>query len=531
MNKKYLSMLAVFVCLAAACSDAWDDHVKINDNVSQQNITQYMASEDGFSKFWALVIQTQVDKKLDSTTIYTIWAPTNAAMDVLGVLNFESDADKMKFVLNHISFGKHSAFAPSSGDSIYMLSGKKLVYFPSMDLIDGVQIAKEQEMVVKNGVIQVVNSALVPRMTIWDWVMEKAPDNMFVRYVKSLNYYYFDPEASGYLGTDDKGNAIYRDSVVVLKNKFIQQVADMSSEDSLLTLLVPSDEAFVAEFNKFQKYYRVEDRSSNVIPTVKDSANIWINVAKDFLFRGVYSLADAPDTLVSFFNVKVPFIKGAVASSFSCSNGFVHMVSECPIKVGHKILPIIINAEQCLYSPSSSTIGSSGLYRRERKDAYMGYDVILDNHASSGILSGLVLVGPKVCSIKYRVKIRAINDFEKSTYWPDAGVALRQMVGTVTVIRNKTTDLLEGVSSSTNYLNSSSTYGQADVTYDPNDLSTYYVPVTHKAYSPIELAISDEVDLGYYEYRYMENAFFRIIPYESRMAVTLDYIRLVPIIE
>jgi uncharacterized surface protein with fasciclin (FAS1) repeats len=530
MNKFSLFLFIVLLFAATGCNDAWNDHVTVADNVSQQTISQYLESSEDYSSFLALMKSTGLYQKLDSNTIYTIWVPTNAAMESLNADLINTDEKQLEFVSNHIVSGNYSGKSLTLNDSIYMLSGKKLVYQPSNALIDGIGIDESKEVKAKNGFIQVVNAPIVPRQSIWEWVLDSAPQNKFIKFLKSLDYLYFDADASGYLGTDDHGNPIYEDSVVVLRNQYLLQVADLASEDSSFTFLVPTDEVFDAEISKFQKYYRLDDKGSNVVPTARDSAYIKIMVARDMTFGNAYSQIDAPDTLVSYYDVKVPFVKTSIGESNYCSNGYAYVVGSCSVLPQHKILPIIIEGERSLYSTTTSA-GVSATYYRERGNASGGYDLIVDNQGTSGILDGAVFMGPVVSSIKYRVKLRAINDFGKSYRWYDAAVPLKQWLGPVTVLRDAQTHDFKGLSTATNRLNSTGGYGTADVVYNEADAASYYITVTKTAYSPVADMHSDEVDLGYYDYRYAEYSFFRLIPQSAKMSVVADYIRLVPVFE
>ena len=104
-------------------------------------------------------------------------------------------------------------------------------------------------------------------------------------------------------------------------------------------------------------------------------------------------------------------------------------------------------------------------------------------------------------------------------------MVLIQKLGTVTILRDPITNLIKTVSEVTNSLNYTNTaYGTADVTSDT-------MSVTRKEYSPLIHATDDEIDLGYYEFNKSDNVFLRLIPLSSKMAVTADYFRLVPIIE
>ncbi|PZX18626.1 putative surface protein with fasciclin (FAS1) repeats [Breznakibacter xylanolyticus] len=528
MNKNPFVVLLAALLMLAGCSDAWDDHVAVSGSVSKLTLSEYILSNSECSQFAALLTATGLDRKLDSVNVYTVWLPTNSAMANVDPQIIDTDEEKKAFVLNHLIAGKFQANVTTSADSLRMLSGKKLWYQPAASLIDEVTLLKEKETVTTNGVIQYVAQSLSPRLSIWEWVLNAAPSSRFITYLKSLDYLYFDAAASGYLGTSADGKNVYRDSVFVLRNKYLQQVADLSSEDSMMTLLVPSDELFEAHFNRFQKYYRLDDRESNVVPTARDSAYIWLMVARDFAVKGDHSALQAPALLTSVAGVQVPFNPSEVSVSYKASNGHVHMIKACDLAVADKILPIVIDANQQTLYRTTSKVGMPTLYYRQRANALNGYDMILDNQSNSktDVIDGLVIRGGMTASCRYRVKIRAVNDFGKSYRYADNALALSQMIGPVTVIRYPKNDYaFEDISDVTNKLTDDS----PDVDYS----TSYYVAFPYKAasYSPLANVLDDELDLGSYYYRNAEMSFFRLVPLSAQMAVTLDYIRLIPILE
>lgn len=72
-----------------------------------------------------------------------------------------------------------------------------------------------------------------------------------------------------------------------------------------------------------------------------------------------------------------------------------------------------MEAEDWIYS-YRGTSGTPHPYFRERGECLGRFHFILDNSHGSQKLTGALFKGPLVSSIKYRVKIRAINDFRKS---------------------------------------------------------------------------------------------------------------------
>ncbi len=529
MKKYRLIALLVTLLFCGSCRDAWEEHTRINDDVLQGTLLDYLGENGDFSQFLELLKSTGMDKEFSHAGLYTLYAPTNNAMQLAGASATDTDAKKRLFIRNHYLNGIYSVRSDKVHAQLTMKSGKVLDYDPANGTIDGVTIDETKEAIVSNGTIQVIGQPLVPRYNIWDYLELQAPRNEFVSFLNSLTSQVFDEAHSVQTGIDSRNRPVY-DTVWVKQNLFLKNITDLSSEDSLLTFLVISDEVFRAQFSKFERSYRVDDKISNEVPTRRDSQNIRLMIARDLVFQGKYGAGNAPDTLVSLFGVKVPFVKQAVTGSFHASNGYVHLVSDCDVKREDKILTVLMEAEDCLYS-YRGTSGTPHPFFRERQQASGGVDFILDNSHASQVLTGALFRGPLVSSIKYRVRIRAINDFRKSYRIPDEAVVLRQFLGQVSITRHPETNLITNISTVTNAFKTDTLYGKPDFTYDPADVSTYYVPIARTGYSPLADAADDELDLGYYDFSRSDSVFFRLVPLSGGMAVTADYFRLVPVFE
>ncbi|MFA9388535.1 MAG: fasciclin domain-containing protein [Prolixibacteraceae bacterium] len=537
MKNYRFSLVVVVILLFSGCSNVWEEHTKINDNVLEENIFNYLESNTNVSEFSKLLKQSGMDVYLNSSGIYTVFVPNNQVISSLDQTLIDSDEKIRLFVANHITNGMYSTLTDQTLIPLKMKSGKTLQYDGGSDVIDGIAIKSGEELTLKNGVVQFIDQALAPRYTIWEFITMVAPSNKFIQYLESLTESVFDVENSALIGVNDLNEPIY-DSIWIDQNKFFLNVTDLSSEDSSLTLLIPSDEVFDAEFTKYERFYRRDDKASNEFPTSRDSVYIKLMIAKDMVFEHAFSETEAQDTLISYYEVKVPFNKTSVTLSYQASNGYVHMVSDCPVKISNKILPIVMEAENCITGVIITNSGSflynttSGIgnpYFRERPNASNGFDLIVDNSHKSETLSGALFVGPVVASIRYRVKIRAINDFNKSYRNPSSDVELKQMLGQVTITRSAITDRIKAISTATNALNSGPGYGTADVVYDPTLPSSYYIPVSLTEYSPRSQAFDDEIDLGYYNFAKSDSVYLRLIPESPLMAVTADYFRLVPV--
>jgi uncharacterized surface protein with fasciclin (FAS1) repeats len=127
MNR-YASIV-VFVLLLAvtACNDAWENHIKLNDDVLQESIGNYLETTPEFSSFYALLKSTGYDETLKKSGVYTVWAPTNDAMGILDNNLISTDEKKALFVKNHIVYGSFSMATDKNIERIKMNSGKVLV--------------------------------------------------------------------------------------------------------------------------------------------------------------------------------------------------------------------------------------------------------------------------------------------------------------------------------------------------------------------------------------------------------------------
>lgn len=522
MNKYNIMLMFVVSLFVFGCTNPWDEHVKLNSDVSQESIYDYLASQSEFSTFVDLLNSSGTDVMLSSSTIYTVWAPTNEAMAAVDQSLLDSDEKKAFFVKNHIAFGSYSSKDDNSAVSLPMRSGKILSYVAAEAQIDGVSIDAEKEIEVRNGTVQVISTALSPRYSVWEIVEMVAPDCKFISFLNSQTKTVFDEENSSQVGINAAGKPVY-DTVWIEENKFLNSYVDLTNEEYFFTLLVPSDEVFDAEFSKFQRYYRVDNKLDNTDPSSNDSVYIMLMIARDLALNGNYSADEAAGTAVSYYDVTVPFEKTAITNSYKASNGYVHYVNSCSVALSNKVKPIFMEAEESVYS-AVMTVGSPCVYRRLRDDASKGMDFICDNSHSSQILSGVIFVGPVVSSVKYRIKIRAVNDFGKSYRNSDTSVVLIQNLCNVPVSRDAVTGAINISTASESFVYSNTTYGTADVSSD-----TIYVP--SRDYSPLAQAEDDEIDLGYFDYKKCDNVFFRLKPLAAKMSVVADYFRLVPIFE
>ena len=151
MNKYKFSLLLALVLLFTGCTKVWEEHTKVNDNVLQENLLDYLESNANFSEFTKMVKSSGMDNYLSSSGIFTVWAPTNQAIASIDQSLISTDEKIKLFVTNHIISGMYSTLTDKSLIKLKMKSGKVLQYDGGNDLIDGINIKSDEEITLKNG--------------------------------------------------------------------------------------------------------------------------------------------------------------------------------------------------------------------------------------------------------------------------------------------------------------------------------------------------------------------------------------------
>jgi hypothetical protein len=393
-----------------------------------------------------------------------------------------------------------------------MLNGKVLVLDGQSNTLDGITIDVATEKQLLNGVLSIVNAPVVPRINVWDYIETLAPVNKHTSYLKSLSGDVFVDSLSTQIGVNEKGQPIY-DSVFVWQNQFCVDVADLTSEDSTFTFFIVEDAVYDAEYEKFKNFYKVVNGQ-----TPRDSALMNSKVVKDYAFTTAYSRSELPAFLTSIDGVKVPVSDAAVVSEFKASNGYVYVLSACDIAKEEKIKPIVVQAEtKDSYYALTTEKGQAYRYLRLRDNSQDGFDVVVDNWSTTVALSdGYIMRAGEISSMRYKAYWRAMNDFNSS-------------------YRNPVTDLASAsydVKQKLGYCVAKTIgdNGRVREFAPPTFITPEFVNVPRKAaYEGTAENPLDETYLGEVSFTTVNDIYLQLVPSASRMGVTADYIKLVPV--
>jgi uncharacterized surface protein with fasciclin (FAS1) repeats len=411
LSKRFKILIVAFSVIVGfiTCTKKWDEHNQVTDNALNNTLMQAISATPNLTKFADLLVKSGYDKIISSSKTYTVWAPTDQALQSLDP-SIASDSVKLRqFVGNHIA--NQSYLTGAAGDQrIKMLNGKFIVTNSSK--FDSANIITTN-VYANNGIIHTIDK-YIPRMdNIWEFVNSSTAASAapaMRNFLLSLNHVVFDPTNAKQTGVNpNTGEPIYDTaSGAVLRNSFLDTVMNVNDETNQYTLILLNDNAYSTEFNKLTPWFKASTTDST-----NRFSGYWL--VKDLAFKGVYSAAQLPDTIVSQYGVKVPINKSAITASYRTSNGIVHVMSQVNFTLANKFPPIYIQGE----NPTAFQADrSANTFYRVRYNPVTGQnfnDILMQNYnvASYWILYRL----RNMPSMKYNAYWVAVNDVQTTPLW------------------------------------------------------------------------------------------------------------------
>lgn len=495
ISKVIVLMTLIISIVVVQCKDPWEE--TSNNLIKLGNITEQIKNNNELSKFYKLLEQTKWDSILSTDQNYTVWVPDNNAMNEIDDDLLKDTSFVNRFVANHINYTKITFYNNYGYKKIKMFSNKHLKIDFIEKRIENASLKEPYDIVARNGVIHIINKPLIPKKNIWEIIESTNLCQSYCNYLNSLTKLVFDPSVAIQIGYDPiTGKPIYDTaSGMVWKNDFLINIRDLRNEDIESTIILITDEVFNFEFQKFSKYY------VGTTPQKTIELTNW-NIARDLVFDGIYEPNNIPDTLISMYGTKVPIDKNAIDTIIFASNGIIYVLNNCYVRLEDKIRPIIIEAED----PSKLVyVGAGGYtgYTRKKPLASGGYDFVLDNHKGNPGYIRYKL--PPLVATTYKIYWKAVNDFNGRIN----GTSYSTLQQSLTTVQSF------GVK------NNAPIFGEPA---DPPLASL--VTVTDTLYETSKEVYLVDWNLNFY----FDNFWFQVTSGNKDMAITLDYIKLVPVL-
>ena len=270
--------LVLAVLTFTACSDTWDDHYSSkNEGMNDNSLWQAISQNSNLSNFAKVVQATGYDKALNSSQVFTVFAPTNdqfsaqEADELIRVYQAEKgkviDDDNTavkEFIQNHIAMYNHS-ISDVSNDSLVMMNGKKMYYSTSTFSNRNILTTNQHY---KNGILFTIDGRARFFPNVFEYLLKDADLDSVGNFFHNarFNRNEFVPGRSVAGGIED-GKTVYLDSVFVRQNDLLDYLyADLNVEDSVYWIVAPTNEVWKKLIDEYIPYFnydnQVRDRDS-----------------------------------------------------------------------------------------------------------------------------------------------------------------------------------------------------------------------------------------------------------------------------
>jgi uncharacterized surface protein with fasciclin (FAS1) repeats len=404
-TNKYLLLLITILALNYLSCKKWDDHNQ-NDPSLDVTLLQEIKNRSDLSKFTELLEKSGLDKEIGSSKTYTVWAPTNDALQNLDAAIANSDSLLKLFVRNHITNQPYYTRHAQAAIRVPMLNGKRVTFQGNKF---GEAAITEADKYVRNGTLHIINKFVPALPNAWEFVNSTKAAYTQNAFVVSLNYNDFDAaQAIVDSISSTTGMPVYRPGTgIVKRNVFNLQVNDLQDESKQYTYILLNNTAFDAEVAKQLPFYKTGSVDTTAILSS-------FNVVKDIALDGAYAIDQLPDSILSKFNVWVPIKKSAIVETIKLSNGIAYVMNDVNFRKEYKIPTITIQGE--LPTKFQVDRRTTTYYRiRNNPNTNQAFNDIVVNN--TGLANYYInYVARNANSIKYKVYWVAVNDFQTATF-------------------------------------------------------------------------------------------------------------------
>lgn len=398
-------MAFLLVALLGACRK-WDEHVKLENQDLSQDLLQAISANADLSRFKELVVTAGLDTLLQSSKTYTVWAPSNAALQSLDPA-IAGNKDKLRsFLMNHIANQAFFVRDATTATRIAMLNGKYNSFTGSK--FDDANLTSADKFV-KNGVLHVINQSIAVLPNIWEYISSSTAQYLQNSFITTLNFIAFDSsQATIDSISSTTGLPIYKPGTgMVARNRFNDRVYDLKREDRQYTYFVMANPGFTLESDSLKTYYKATTTA------ITDSLARW-NTVKDLVVEGLYPQSSLPALLQSKFGTSIPINQSLIVESKKLSNGIVYVLSAIDFPTASKFPTITIQGENPSGFVIDRTANTQYRLRQIPVTNEIYYDILVSGHGVTAFYS--FYLRSEIPSIKYKVYAAAVNDFQTGAH-------------------------------------------------------------------------------------------------------------------
>ena len=243
--------------LASCAEHEWDKYYGAEETTESRTLMEMLDATPSLSRFAAAVRSVGLEPLLSSSQSFTVFAPDNEAM-----ASFTADENALKqFLYNHICRYTYTQGDVAEAEDgllrMKMLNGKyQNLTMTANGLLFGNVALVSNTQGASNGVVNTISTVVPFYSNIYEAIQRKNQEtDSLSRYLTLRDQWTFLPDKSTVIGVNERDETVY-DSVFSFRNDWMRRYGDINLEDSVYTMLVPSNQAWKKQYAKLTQYFR-----------------------------------------------------------------------------------------------------------------------------------------------------------------------------------------------------------------------------------------------------------------------------------
>ena len=339
-----------------SCSD-WDDHYEGTSTGSSLTLWEHLQQHSELSDFCRVLENTKVFRMHRKTVVsyrqllenadqsFTVVAPVNGSFNADSLISLtqtaQGDSIVEKFFIKNL-ISRTNTSLRDGVKPMLMLNSKHINI--TANTISGIA-TRQANIAAANGVLHITEQPLPYNYNIYEALCDMPDLNEIGICMRQYEEDYFDADASVSSGIVE-GVPVYIDSVVIERNRMLEHIGLLASEDSAYWVVVPTNEGWLRAWEQASQYFKYDAK------VLKADSLEHHYTCRALMEDAVFNLTDQKSTSDSLVSVPYlnwrrswvsgkpvyhvfqnPFAADGVlygASAMDCSNGIVYKVNDWP---------------------------------------------------------------------------------------------------------------------------------------------------------------------------------------------------------
>ncbi|HET9571556.1 MAG TPA: fasciclin domain-containing protein [Bacteroidales bacterium] len=292
-------MTKIAACMIAllffGCQDEYLSHYERSANLPDQNLFEKINKDSQLSKFAKMIKVAGLDSLLSANQTFTVWAPVNDCLTDLDPDTLDkSQANWM--VKNYVARFNNSS-SNGNGKPVRMINDKMYAFTLEGTVFGGSPLL-QNDLLAKNGILHTIGTKIQYHNNVYEYIFSSGKNAKLSAFILAFEEKRFNEALSTPIDIDNNGRTVY-DSVTTSYNRlFDDNLGSIHREDSVFTMLIPSDTAWKDAYTRLAPYFKTYSANTELADSIQ-RVQTSLAIINNLIYKEVIDVTNHPDSIIS----------------------------------------------------------------------------------------------------------------------------------------------------------------------------------------------------------------------------------------